>query len=224
MKKFFCPIFILILACSLFLISGCKKEENLTDYVSQLRSDIFIADGEFFHVKAEYGYQETPFVNDGIMGEKVYALTFKITENLADASTKIIEFNYGGIDYKSEFILDPKTDLLTANFEIENFNQKQFIATLKNGATAESLTFNSTLPQGTISVSEALKFFCKNQPDLYQSFKDENGKFCAEIYARVIVKDGKPYYYLGFATGKDKLKALLIDGANGEVLAVRDVF
>ena len=41
---------------------------------------------------------------------------------------------------------------------------------------------------------------------------------------RVIVKDQLPYWYVGFASGNEQLKALLVDGINGEVLAIREIF
>ena len=40
---------------------------------------------------------------------------------------------------------------------------------------------------------------------------------------RIIVKDGKAYWYAGLSDGKDFLKALLIDGVSGEILATRTV-
>ena len=41
---------------------------------------------------------------------------------------------------------------------------------------------------------------------------------------KVIVKDDKPYWYVGIASGGGNLKALLIDGFSGEVLAIREIF
>ena len=49
----------------------------------------------------------------------------------------------------------------------------------------------------------------------YTYFVDEVSK---------IVKEKKPYYYVGFASGNDKLKALLIDGLTGKTLAIREIF
>ena len=53
---------------------------------------------------------------------------------------------------------------------------------------------------------------------------DQDGNFNAELYMRVIVKDQLPYWYVGFASGNEQLKALLVDGINGEVLAIREIF
>ena len=41
---------------------------------------------------------------------------------------------------------------------------------------------------------------------------------------RIFVKNDSPYWYVGIASGNGKLKALLIDGASGELLAAREIF
>jgi hypothetical protein len=41
---------------------------------------------------------------------------------------------------------------------------------------------------------------------------------------RVLVKDNHAYWYIGLCDTEGKLKALLIDGFDGKVLAVRDIF
>ena len=41
---------------------------------------------------------------------------------------------------------------------------------------------------------------------------------------RIFVKDLKPYWYIAIANSENKLKAMLIEGFSGELLAVKDVF
>ena len=87
----------------------------------------------------------------------------------------------------------------------------------------ESVTLTSALPQETIDNAAALEYLEANQSALIAACTDENGNFSAEIVQRVLVKDGAPYWY--FALKRDNgVKALLVDGLKGDVLAVREVF
>ena len=80
----------------------------------------------------------------------------------------------------------------------------------------------SIIPKGTISYVKALECLNKSQPQLIKAFSNEDG-FNAEIYARIIVKNDKAYWYIGLAGGNNRLKALLVDGKTCEVLAVREI-
>ena len=211
----------LMLALGVF--AGCKKENGLLEYVSELRSDVFAASSEKYDISAAYGFKEEPFLNDGKVGERVYRLNFSLKGAGTDVADRSICMAYKGEEYKSEFKLNPLTGVLSASFEIENFELKEFTASLLSGAENETLCFKSELPEGTLSLSAALTALEKAQPTLIESYKDENGNFTAEIYARVIVKDGAAFWYIGFAEGNGKLKALLVSGATGEVLAVREI-
>ena len=71
---------------------------------------------------------------------------------------------------------------------------------------------------------KALDFLYSDQQNLIKAFCDEKGAFNAEIYARIIVKNDKPFWYIGIASGNNNLKALLIDGFSGKTLAIREIF
>ena len=79
------------------------------------------------------------------------------------------------------------------------------------------------MPENAISYKKALESFESKQPALIQNYT-VNGTFIGEIAMRIIVKDGAPYWYLGLIDSNGKTKALLIDGTNGNILAIKDVF
>lgn len=226
MKRRFVIVIHLIAILALWAIcvlSGCKKDAGLTPHVSQLRSRLYSAECDDITVQAAYGFREQPFINDGKVGNIVHSLTFRITDAPSDAAERIIIIKHNNVEYKATFKLNALSNSLTASINIEEFDKRTFDGVIIQGSSARTVTFESIVPNNTMDYSRALSYFEKNQPALKQSFTDAEGNFCAEIYARIIVKDGKGYWYLGFADGGDRLKALLIDGENGEVLAVRDV-
>ena len=68
-----------------------------------------------------------------------------------------------------------------------------------------------------------MEILSSEQGALIETYKNENGEFSGEISERIIVKNEKPYWYVGLLNGKGGTKALLIDGLNGEILAVREI-
>lgn len=225
--RLFFAFFLISLFISVFFIGcerGCKKDAGLTPYISELRSDIYVGTCEDYEIKAYYGYREEPYIADGNVDEKIYNLTFIIKDKGADSVSRQIRFEYEQKVYNETFKYSPITETPTACFEIENFALKEFEVKISSGSIITTVTFKSILPENTLSVESALSQFCLRQPELKNGYTDKDGNFTAEIYARILIKEQKPYWYLGFVSKEKKLKALLIDGFTGEVLAIRDIF
>ena len=224
--KVYKRITVLFVMCISFCIvfSACSKVNPLYERVSELRSDLFLGEGENFTLSACYGFKETPYLNDANVNDKIYCLNFKLKCQPTDNSTKKISMEYDGKTYESEFKLNPVTHTITALFEVDNFNLKEFNINLSADSLTEKITLHSILPQNTIDYKCALDYLYREQPSLIEKYTDTNGSFNAEIYARIIVKENLPYWYVGIASGNDNLKALLIDGFSGEILAIREVF
>ena len=216
--------FICLFIFSICLFSGCAKKQGLERYVTELRSDIFYGQTEQLKVKAFYGFKETPFLNDGKTGEKEYFLKFRLLDKETDLTTYTLYFLHDGTEYTKQFSVDPVTHALSAEIPVENFNKKSFDLKVKYSENSVDVNMQSIIPKGTISYVTALEKVKNSQKELIKAFTDEQGNFNAEIYARVLVKDDKAYWYIGFAYGKDRLKALLVDGKTGEVVAIREVF
>ena len=222
MKKFFIVFVTILLAC-FCLFSGCKKDEGLSKYVSQLHSDVFSGKSENFSVRATYGFVEKDFNNDGKVLTRVYQLNFHLLDKQLDQQTYYVYLSHNGHEYQGSFSLNPTTHTLNCSLQIENFNDKEFTITVGTSVEKEEVLLKSIVPKNTLSQEKALEKLKKNQPSLINSYY-ENGKFTAEIYQRIVVKDQKSYWYIGFASGNGNLKALLLDGFTGEVLAIREVF
>ena len=222
MKK---SIFALVLILFVpFLFVSCKHENRLLPYVSELRCDLYQGDSQSYSVRAGYGFKEQPFVNDGVAGKTVNQLTFKLLGKETDSATYTISFNYNQTDYSGVFKLNPATDTVTCTIEIDDFSAREFTVKITSGSSTEEVKLVSIIPNQTISHITALDFLSKNQGALISHYTDNTGNFKAEIYLRILVKDNSPYWYVGLASGNNKLKAFLIDGFSGEILAIREIF
>ena len=213
-------IFLFALLSLIFLLSvGCKRQTSfLLDYVSELKSDIFTCDSEY-NLTATYGYKETPYSNDAKVGDKEYALTFILkdqVESQVEYFLIIPEFN----DCKLVFSKS-KSGNLVATLEKEDFSSKTLDVKLCFGENIVDITLNSIIPKDTLDINKVLLKLQVEQENLVTHYVD-GLNFNAEIYARILVKNDKVYWYIAFGDG-DNLKALLVDGITGEVLAIREV-
>lgn len=222
MKKFFA--FIIAVCCLVCILPACKSQSMLIDRVSQLRLDIFSGKSEHFLVKAWYGFTETPFDNDGNVKERVYQLTFSMPNLDVSNSTYTVNMEHNKKTYSQTFSVNPVTSAVNAVLNVSDFNLKEFIVTIKCDSFSQDVTLKSILPDNTLSYQNALSCLEKNQKTLIDSYYDQNGNFTAEIHLRVLLKDDKPYYYVGLASANGNLKAFLLDGITGEVLAIREIF
>ena len=227
MKKLCAYLIIFSLfSLSVFCSFSCsnKKVNPLYERVSELRTHLFEGKNENFSLSACYGFKETPYENDGAVKKKVYALTFKLWEKERDGATYALSIDIDGEVYKTNFKFNPVTHNLTAQIEVENFSKKEFNVSILSGGAPEVIYLKSIVPEKTIDYKKALDFLYNDQQNLINAFCDENGNFNAEIYARIVVKNDKPFWYIGLASGSGNLKALLIDGFSGKTLAIREIF
>ena len=203
--------------------SACGKVNPLCDRVVDLRLAVFEATCDYFPLSATYGYKETPYVTDGVISNKEYFLEFKIVGHSYTNVQTYITLEFKGEKYKANFELNPVTHSVKAKMPIDNFNEKTFNATIYYGSEKADLTFNSILPENAITYDRALDSLIKDQKVLVDSFRDQNGNFIGEITARIIVRKGAPYWYIGLSS-PSQTKALLIDGITAKTLAIREIF
>lgn len=222
MKKLrFCFCFIIVFT---MLFCACKTPNPLHSLVSELRSDVYSGSGETISLTACYGFNETPLKSDGKVGERVYALQFKLKDKSIDLVSYSLSFDFNNQTYKSDFKQNPITHTLTAVIEVNGFNKKEFEVSVNYGSINEVITLTSKVPENTLTYSQALDCLYSEQRALIDSYQNTNGDLELEICARVIVKNERPYWYIGLRGSNGALKALLIDGFTGDTLAIREIF
>ena len=217
MKRIINLFLAIILTFSCLLIVGCQKTNPLEANVVELRSNVYQAQSETYRIKASYGYKMDEQNN------KIYALTVYLYDRLTDNATYSLSLLHGGTNYQQTFTLNPLKNVLTLEFQIENFKEKSFEATLISSSFAEKIVFNSTVPNGIIDYKKALEHFQTDQKTLIEN-RTENSEFTSKIVMRIVVKEDKAYWYIGIIEKDGSLKALLLDGQSGKTLAIREVF
>ena len=224
MRKVFCLINALILTASLLFVPACSAKTDLIQNVVELRENVYQGQSKNYSLKAAYGFKTSKLEGSPAQTQKIFKLSFKLTEKETDDVTYTLKLVFNEQEYYAAFSFNPVADCLTSSIEVENFSLNEFAVTVCAGSQTEEVNMRSLLPEGTLTVQGALDFLIEKQPDLIESYKDENGAFAAQIYARIMVKNEKAYWYIGFDRGQNNLKALLVDGQNGEILAIRDIF
>ena len=219
MKKI---IVIFLILCFTLGFSGCKKENAYLTYISELKQNLYAGTANDISVTAYYGFREEPFINDGKAGEKVYGYTFKL-DIIPDEIRRAVELKTDNETYSAVFTPDEITSEYKAFIEIKNHFEREFTVTYICGSEQTQITLCSIVPENCISYERALDLLTEKQQSLLNAYSSDNG-FNAEIYMRIFIKNDSPYWYVGIASGHGKLKALLIDGISGELLAVREIF
>ena len=215
-------ILVVILFCSSLM--GCTTRNSLFNSVSELKRNIYSGNSNNFSLSASYGFRETPYINDGKVGKLDNTLIFTLKNKQAAQTTYSVLVEFNGKTHSAVFKNNPVNSNLKAVIILDNFDLDNFDAKISFGSSEEKISMTSIVPKNALSPELALEKLEKEQEALIKSFKDSEGNFNAEIYMRILVKDNKPYYYVGFASGKDKLKALLVDGITGKTLAIREIF
>ncbi len=214
MKKLFCAFFVVI---CLFALTSCNTDSKYTPYISQLRTDVFVGEGENYSLQIFAEQRETPFINDGSAGEKNNLLTVRV---LNCSKPLKITISYSNQDLSADAEYNPHALSMTATFEVPSFPQGQVVANIE-GEYSEQIECVSKKNSDTISPQTALNKVISEKKDFIASIS-ENGELKAEIYIRLLVENDSNFYYIGFGQGSNKITAFLLDGKTGEIIAGKD--
>ena len=213
----FCLAFLFVI-CILFSFVGCKKEISYFDYVSELRSNILLAQRDGYSLYVYAVKKESPYSADGIprerysrteiylsapTGDKTVRCTFNVgKENVCQ------EMSYDNV--KGEYYLYSPVDV--SSLDVLEIN-------VETGT--ESICFQalSVLEKDTLHAETILKMLVECEKDLFASMTDSYG-FSGEIYLRLIY-EGAPYYYVGIIDRACVVHAFLMDAKTGKILAKR---
>jgi len=210
-----CYLLILLFLC---IFCSCKTQTNYFDYVSELRSNIFIANTEELSLRIYAVEKENPYLADGIKqetatraevyltapeGNKEYNLSFTIGEN-----------TYGG-DMSFDNV---KTEYYYA-CTLDISNEKSIPCKIQCGDTVMEMNATSVRTETTLSAKYVLENLATEEAELFTAMTDKYG-FTGEIYLRLIYEDA-PYYYVGVIDRNGGINAFLINAQTGKILAKR---
>ena len=175
MKKIaFSLFFICALTC---LFTGCKKSgTNYTDYISEMRYDVYLYSNDGFEIKIYRSQKETPFTADGIKGETCDLTEIFVTLPQNHDEVEISVWNIEGeMSYSA---VDNCYYLSCAGGGISGNNAE---VTLTYGGKSETFSAVSVLYDGVISCEEAVKCVIDHDGGLFSSLT-ENKIFKGEIF------------------------------------------
>lgn len=214
MKRF------LLLILSVFSVvlyfGGCAKKVDYCSYISEKRTAIYLYSDDALTVKIYTGEKESPYLADGIKSNVEAITEIYVYFSVNPECVKIIsekiegEMNYNSV--KNCFYLSEGKNL--------EFDKSVELELICDG-NSQTYTATNVVTAEIVSPETALK--CAVEYDL-ATFENliKNNLFDGEIFIRILYDEGC-YYYVGVCDKTGKIKAYLVDGVFGKVIAERQV-
>ncbi len=198
---------------------SCRAEIDYFDYVSELRSNVFLAEDNELSLRVYAVKKESPYAADGIPQESAYRLEVYL---LAPEGTKTVQLSLqaGKEKIEGEMSYDNVKGEYYYSRTADVSKEKELVCVIRYGETERVMTATSVLREDTLSPQKALQTLIDGNGELFSSLTDEYG-FAGEIYLRLIYEDA-PYYYIGVVERSGKISAFLMNAATGKILARRD--
>lgn len=213
--------FLLTILCflSVFFSFGCKKQTDYFSYVSELRSNVLIAETEGYSLKIFAVKRETPYVADGIPRALSTTAEFHLTAPQG-VLTANLSFTIDGKEYGGEASYDNVKSELYYSQGLD-LSEAQTLTVL---ITAEEKTYEleavSVRTASTLTPKALLSSIVKTEKEYFTQNTDKYG-FKGEIYVRLIYEDNA-YYYVGVVGRDERTLAFLVNAENGKILAKRE--
>ena len=217
----FLPVKTLLCALAVFLcvfFTACNQKVDYFSYVSELRSDIFLAEADGFSLRIYAVTKENPYVMDGIPKERSSRVEAYLVAPEGDKTCNFI-FNCDGQSYGGEMSFDNvKTEYYYA-CTLDISSVSELPCRIEYGDKVLELKAVSVKTSDTLPPQNVLKNLETEEAELFSSLTDKYG-FAGEIYLRLIYEDA-PYYYVGIIDRNGNIHAFLINAKTGKVLAKR---
>lgn len=206
--------------CTFLLLScvGCKKSVNYFDYVSELRSNIFLAKTDALSLRIYAVCKESPYTSDGVPRETFSRMEVYLIAPEGNKRTEItlqLDTPAGG---------EMSYDIVKGEYyyacPIDVSKEKEIVCQIKYGEEEVSLTAYSVLTEDTITPQDALKKLQTEKAENFSSLTDKYG-FSGEIHMRLLFEDS-PYYYIGIIDRNGNCIAFLMNAESGKILAKRE--
>ena len=208
------------LSFSSLSLSSCSTAVDYTEYVSEYRSEIYLAEEEGYSLTAFFSEREYPYCADGVCAklENLVEVYLTVPDN-----TKNYELSFTAADGK-ECGGDMSYDSVHARFfysqsmdAISSPDLKFTVTFEENSVTLEAKNVRT----GTeLTMPEIIGKLAEQKPTLLESLT--NGKnFMGELYVRLVYNE-KCYYFIGVCTKEGLKNCFLLDACSGTVMAERN--
>ena len=212
--------FLLVCAALLCALSfvGCKKTIRYADYVSELRSNIFLAKTETLSLRIYSVNKETPYAADGVPQETSQRTEVYLVAPTGDKVCTLF-FTVDGKEYGGEMSFDNVRAEYYFYCTVDTSALREIVCKINYGDEESELTAKSVRTENTLSHTDILNGLLSAEKALFEGLTDKYG-FAGEIYIRLIFEE-TPYYYVGVIDRNGNITAFLINGETGKILAKR---
>ncbi len=202
-----------------FTLVACKKKVEYFDYVSELRSNILLAQEENFSLRVYAVKKESPYAADGIPQESAPRLEVYFLAPDGDKTVTLsCEIDNRKIEGEMSFDNVKCEYYYYRTLDVSALSSVDFVVTY--GEREIKMTAKSVLTEKTLSPKVILSKLSQEKKRLFSSMTDKYG-FTGEIYLRLIYEDS-PYYYVGVIDRQGKIFAFLMNAETGKILAERE--
>ena len=206
MKKTF--LFVLLSLCLCCFLLGCKND-GYESRITDLRTDVFIAESDDFTLTAYIGRRETPFSADGMVGNVQNVMLIKLQTNVPTA--RRVEINCDGKQYVADFTTHPVSNHLTAILDFPKTQADTLSAKVYFGDNAVDVTLQNVTPKDAISYRKALSIAVK-------SFSDaQNGEFHVRL-----IQENQHFYWFCAIARENGSEAVLLSATDGKIIAKKN--
>lgn len=218
LKNFFYANVAIALLFTFSLFTGCKKELDYTPYISELRSNIFLASTEEFTLRVYAVHKETPYCPDGIPRERTHRVEARFTAPSGDKTCRFY-FTHDEQEMGGEMHYDNVKAEYYYSCSLDISALPTLPCRIEYGEETLSLNAPSVKQKDTLSAAQILKKLQTEEGELFASMTDKYG-FTGEIYVRLIYEEA-PYYYVGIIDRNGAVHAFLLNAQSGKILAKR---
>lgn len=209
---------LLLLLPLFFFFGGCKKTMDYSPYVSELRSNILLAEEEDFSLRIYVVNQEIPYTADGIPHKMGLRTEFFLTA--PDGSHPCqLTFTHEGQQLGGDMSYDSVKGEYYFSCTLNLSDIKTLSCEVLYGKQTVNFTAYSIKNSDTLSPTAALKALQETEAELFASLTDKYG-FAGEIYIRILYENAA-FYYIGVIDRTGKVSAFLLNAQTGKVLAKR---
>lgn len=213
----------LLLSISLLLLpllcfAGCGSVDY-TQYISDCRSDIFLASTDELEITVSCLEREYPFAQDGFVGTLSRTVEVTLAEkNLSDTVVEV--YFLEDVPRGGEMSFRSVTGDWYYSRGVENFPEKTLSLRIVRDGKSEDIAATSVKNEKSLSPSAALDFALGAERETVSKLSSR-GVFSGELHVRLLRRD-KNYYYIGVVDRNKHTVCMLLDSETGKVLARRE--
>lgn len=197
-------------------LSACSPKTDYTEYISEMRSEIYLYKDDETDLKIYCVRREQPYNADGICGDMC-----DLIEIYAQFANSCESVEISLFDYFGEMSYQAVDRQFFSSYSAPAFLCDGVDVTLNIDGNTKSVRALNVLDSGVISCERALDCVMEHDRELFEALTS-NGSFAGEIYIRLLYDEGC-YYYVGVCDREKNITAYLLDGGIGKVIATKNL-